>query len=44
MSQYPSTIVVTLVHNVCIVCVCAFVNLLVEKDDSKAWMIRFAKP
>ncbi|CAN6971781.1 unnamed protein product [Brassica rapa subsp. trilocularis] len=43
MSQYPSTIVVTLVHNVCIVCVCALVTLLVEKDDSKAWMIRFDK-
>lgn len=41
MSRYPSTVVVTLVHNVCILIVCAFVSLLVEKDDSKAWIIRF---
>ncbi|KAL0693462.1 hypothetical protein Bca4012_060642 [Brassica carinata] len=42
-SQYPSTIVVTLVHNVCIACVCAFVSFLVDKDDSQAWIIRFDK-
>ncbi|CAH2080010.1 unnamed protein product [Thlaspi arvense] len=41
MSRYPSTVIVTLVHNVCVLIVCAFVSLLVEKDDSKAWVIRF---
>ncbi|ESQ46986.1 hypothetical protein EUTSA_v10027830mg [Eutrema salsugineum] len=41
MSRYPSAVVVTLVHNVFILVVCAFVSLLVEKDDSKAWIIRF---
>lgn len=41
MSRYPSAVVVTLVHNVCIAVVCTFVSLLAEKDDSKAWIIRF---
>ncbi|CAA7055313.1 unnamed protein product [Microthlaspi erraticum] len=41
MSRYPSTVIVTLVHNVCILVVCTFVSLWVEKDDSKAWIIRF---
>ncbi|CAN8255466.1 unnamed protein product [Cochlearia groenlandica] len=41
MSRYPSTVVVTLVHNVCVLVVCALVSLLVEKEDSKAWIIRF---
>ncbi|EOA18797.1 hypothetical protein CARUB_v10007411mg, partial [Capsella rubella] len=40
MSRYPSAVVVTLVHNVCIAVVCAFVSLLVEKDNPKAWIIR----
>ncbi|KAL1205546.1 WAT1-related protein [Cardamine amara subsp. amara] len=41
MSRYPSAFVVTLVHNVCIAVVCTFVSLLVEKDNPKAWIIRF---
>uniref|UniRef100_A0A1J3H4K9 WAT1-related protein n=2 Tax=Noccaea caerulescens TaxID=107243 RepID=A0A1J3H4K9_NOCCA len=41
MNRYPSTVIVTLVHNVCILVVCTFVSLWVEKDDSKAWIIRF---
>jgi len=41
MGRYPSAVVVTLVHNVCIAVVCAFVSLLAEKDNPKAWVIRF---
>ncbi|XP_010450713.1 PREDICTED: WAT1-related protein At5g40210-like isoform X1 [Camelina sativa] len=41
MSRYPSAVVVTLVHNICIAVVCAFVSLFAEKDDPKAWIIRF---
>ncbi|XP_010450716.1 PREDICTED: WAT1-related protein At5g40210 isoform X1 [Camelina sativa] len=41
MSRYPSAVVVTLVHNVFVAVVCAFVSLLAEKDDPKAWIIRF---
>lgn len=41
MSRYPSAVVVTLVHNVFVTVVCAFVSLLAEKDNPKAWIIRF---
>ncbi|KFK33144.1 hypothetical protein AALP_AA6G336700, partial [Arabis alpina] len=41
MSRYPSTVIVTLVHNICVTLVCALVSLLAEKDNPKAWSIGF---
>ncbi|KFK24337.1 hypothetical protein AALP_AAs56120U000100 [Arabis alpina] len=41
MRRYPSSVVVTLVHNICIAIVCALVTLLAEKDNPKAWIIEF---